>query len=188
MASILMPLSETETKHGINFDATESFFYPAPIKTGLLIPYLVRGFKNFLPEGLIFPLSRDLSLEEDKTFFGRRPTKQSIFSHYLMRGFEIFLPKDLIFRPSRDLPLEREKVFSGTFKNTPLNLLASGGVPQEHPTPSPDKEVITTRQLNNRHRKRYDRATTSKERARRRRGDPGSGIQKPYRKDGALSQ
>ena len=29
----------------------------------LLIPYLVKGFENFLPEGLIFPLSRDLPLE-----------------------------------------------------------------------------------------------------------------------------
>ena len=88
----MMPLSETETKHGINFDATERFFYPTPIKTGLLIPYLVRDFKNFLLEGLIFPLSRDLPIEEDKTIFGRRPTKRSIFSHYLMRDFEIFLP------------------------------------------------------------------------------------------------
>ena len=58
-----MPLSETETKYGINFDAAENFFYPAPIKTGLLIPYLVRGFKNFLPEGLIFRPSHDLPLE-----------------------------------------------------------------------------------------------------------------------------
>ena len=140
-----MPLSGAETKHGINFDATENFFYPAPIKTGLLIPYLVRGFKNFLPEGLIFPLSRDLPLEEDKTIFGRRPTKQSIFSHYLMRGFEIFLPKDLIFRPSRDLPLEG--IFIRTHKNGPSHS-------------SLYEEVISTRQLNSRHRKRYDLAIT----------------------------
>ena len=37
----------------------------APIKTGLLIPYLVRGSTNFLPEDLIFPPSRDLPLEGD---------------------------------------------------------------------------------------------------------------------------
>ena len=48
----------------------------------------------------------------------------------------------LIFPLSRDLPLEREKDFSGTPKNIPLNLLASGGVPQEHPIPSPEKEVM----------------------------------------------
>ena len=35
----------------------------APIKTGLLIPYLVRGSADFPPEDLIFPLSRDLPLE-----------------------------------------------------------------------------------------------------------------------------
>ena len=34
----------------------------------LLIPYLVRGFEKFLPEGLIFPLSRDLPLEREKVF------------------------------------------------------------------------------------------------------------------------
>ena len=39
------------------------FFSEAPINMTLLIPYLVRGFENFLPEGLIFPLSRDLPLE-----------------------------------------------------------------------------------------------------------------------------
>ncbi len=39
------------------------FFSEAPIKTALLIPYLVKGFEKFLPEGLIFPLSRDLPLE-----------------------------------------------------------------------------------------------------------------------------
>jgi hypothetical protein len=67
------------------------FFSEAPIKMALIIPYLVRGFENFLPEGLIFPLSRDL-------------------------------------------PLEGE-IFSGkTPKNTLLNLLTSGGVPQEHLT------------------------------------------------------
>ena len=35
----------------------------APIKTGLFIPYLVKGTENFLPEGLIFRSSRDLPLE-----------------------------------------------------------------------------------------------------------------------------
>ena len=118
------------------------------------------------------------------------------------------LLQGLIFRLSRDLPLEGEiflcsthkigpsqsslsegiyrnrpitKNFPGTLKKALSNGLTSGGVSQEHPIPSPDKEVITSRQLNNRHRKRYDRAMTSKERARRRRGGPGAGTQKPYR-------
>ena len=123
------------------------------------------------------------------------------------------LLRGLIFRLSRDLPLEgifisthkigpsQSSLSEGIYRNRPItnnfpgtlkkalsNGLTSGGVSQEHPIPSLDKEVITTRQLNNRHRKRYDRAMTSKERARRRRGGPGAGIQKPYRKDGALSQ
>ena len=81
VASIMMPCSEVESGSGINFDATKEispdpyifrlpmtyriskFFSEAPIKTALLIPYLVRGFENILPEGLIFPLSRDLPLE-----------------------------------------------------------------------------------------------------------------------------
>ena len=84
LASILMPCSEVESGYGINFDATKEnfprslyflpshdlplernfkFFSEAPIKMALLIPYLVKGFGNFLPEGLIFPLSRDLPLE-----------------------------------------------------------------------------------------------------------------------------
>ena len=91
LASILMPCSEVESGYGINFDATKenfpwslyfspshdlplerdfNFFSEAPIKMALLIPYLVRGFENFLPEGLIFPLSRDLPLEGEK-FFGK---------------------------------------------------------------------------------------------------------------------
>ena len=81
-----MLLSEAETKHGINFDATENFFYPAPIKTGLLIPYLVRGFEKNLPEGLIFSLSRDLPLEEDKTIFGSMPYKTEHFFPLLNEG------------------------------------------------------------------------------------------------------
>ena len=99
-----------------------------------------------------------------------------------------FFLQALIIWSSRDLPLEREKIFSGTPKNTHLNLLASKGVPQEHPIPSPEKEVISDRQLNSCHRKRYDCATISKERARQRRGGPGAGTQKPYRKDSANIQ
>ena len=98
-------------------------------------------------------------------------------------------PRSLYFLPSHDLPLERDfkilfgsthkiglsqsslsegiyrnrpitKNFPGTLKKALSNGLTSGGVPQEHPIPSPDKEVITTRQLNNRHRNRYDLAIT----------------------------
>ena len=38
-------------------------FSGVPIKIGFLIPYLVKGFANFLPEALILRLSRDLPLE-----------------------------------------------------------------------------------------------------------------------------
>ena len=40
----------------------------------LLIPYLVKGFEDFLPEGLIFPLSRDLPLEGE--IFPATPVKR----------------------------------------------------------------------------------------------------------------
>ena len=84
VASILMPPPKAKSDYGINFDATEKFFSEAlyfsrfhdlPLegnfkkifgsthKTGLLIPYFVKGFDIFLPEDLIFPLSRDLPLE-----------------------------------------------------------------------------------------------------------------------------
>ena len=161
-----MPLSEAGSGYGINFDATK---------------------ENF-PRSLYFSPSHDLPLEGNfKILFGsthKNGPANSLLSEGLRKNFS----GGLIFHRSRELPLEREKVFSGTPKNTHLNLLASEGVPQEHPIPSPEKEVISNRQLNNRHRKRYDRATTSKERARRRRGDPGAGTQKPYREDGALFQ
>lgn len=51
-----------------------------------------------------------------------------------------------------------QKNFPGTLKKALSNGLTSGGVPQEYPIPSPDKEVITIQQLNSRHRNRYDRA------------------------------
>ena len=84
MASFLMPSPKAKPDYGINFDAIEKFFSEtlyfsrfhdlppegafikfsrAPIKTGLLIPYLVKGTEYFLPDGLIFRSSRDLPLE-----------------------------------------------------------------------------------------------------------------------------
>ena len=84
VASILMPPPKAKSDYGINFDATEKFFSEtlyfsrshdlppdgafkkfsgAPIKAGLLIPYLVKGTENFLPDDLIFRSSRDLPLE-----------------------------------------------------------------------------------------------------------------------------
>ena len=79
----MMPCSEVESGSGINFDATKEispdpyifrlpmtyriskFFSEAPIKTALLIPYLVRGFENILPEGLIFRFPVIYPLRED---------------------------------------------------------------------------------------------------------------------------
>ena len=49
----------------------------------LLIPYLVRGFENFLPEGLIFPLSRDLPLEGEN--FPAAPVKTVLLIPKLVR-------------------------------------------------------------------------------------------------------
>ena len=84
VASFLMPSPKAKSDYGINFDAIEKFFSEAlyfsrshdlppegafkkfsraPIKTSLLIPYLVKGTENFLPEGLIFWPFRDLPLE-----------------------------------------------------------------------------------------------------------------------------
>lgn len=203
-----MPPSKGKSGCGIKIDATGKFFsvrlnfsgFPwstpwggfqkiskAQLKTALLIPYLVKGTENFLPEGLIFWSSRDLPLEG--RIFPVIPVKTVLPIPKLVRGFKKtsaqlnfspfswpttwgtnfsgdthkidsshsslsegiywkmaitrkFFLQALIFHRSRDLPLERERVFSGTPKNTHLNLLASEGVPQEHPFPSPEKEVI----------------------------------------------
>ena len=98
-----MPCSEVEWGSGINFDATKEispdpyifrlpmtyriskFFSEAPIKTALLIPYLVRGFENILPEGLISRLSRDLPLEGQ--IFPATPIKPTLPTHPLVRGY-----------------------------------------------------------------------------------------------------
>ena len=185
VASFLMPSPKAKSDYGINFDAIEKFFSEAlyfsrshdlppegafkkfsraPIKTSLLIPYLVKGTENFLPDGLIFRSFRDLPLE-GRVFSGdthKTDPSHSSLSEGIYRKMAItrkYFLQALIFHRSRDLPLEREKVFSGTPKNTHLKLLASEGVPQEHPIPSLEKEVISNRQLNNRHRNRYDLAT-----------------------------
>ena len=81
------------------------FFSEAPIKTALLIPYLVRGFENFLPEGLILPLSRDLPLEGEK--FPATPVKMTSPIPKLVRR---------IFRMAK----HKEK-FCGVPANTPQN-------------------------------------------------------------------
>ena len=58
----------------------------APIKTGLFIPYLVKGTENFLPEGLIFRSSRDLPLEG--RFFPVVPVKTVLPIPKLVRGLK----------------------------------------------------------------------------------------------------
>ena len=123
-----MPCSEVESGSGINFDATKEispdpyifrlpmtyriskFFSEAPIKTALLIPYLVRGFENILPEGLIFPLSRDLPLEG--RIFPVIPVKTVLPIPKLVRGLKKTL-QGLISRLSRDLSLEGQ-IFPAT--------------------------------------------------------------------------
>ena len=104
--------------------------------------------------------------------------RQKIFSRGLIfrlfrclpsEGINIF-SSDLIFGLSRDLPLEGRKVSKGHGerifrqdpKNAPLSFLTLWG--------------YVPGQLNSRYRDRYDCATTAKERARQRRGDPGAGI------------
>ena len=70
MASFLTPLKKISPDPYIfrlpmtyHLRGISKFFSEAPIKTALLIPYLVRGFEKTFSEGLIFPLSRDLPLE-----------------------------------------------------------------------------------------------------------------------------
>ena len=154
--------------------------------------------KNISPWSLYFPLSHDLPLEGDfKILFGNTH-KHDPANSLLSEGFRKFSSGRLNFSafpwstpwgrnyfsaaPIKSAPPNHplvkgnietgrsQKIFPGTPIKALSNCLTSGGVPQEHPIPSPDKEVITSRQLNNRHRKRYDRAMTSKERARRRCG------------------
>ena len=97
-----------------------------------------------LLQGLIFRLSRDLPLEGEFFLCGTHKIgpSQSSLSEGIYRN-----------RPIK-------KIFPGTLKKALSNGLTSGGGSQEHPIPSPDKEVITNRQLNNRHRNRYDLAIT----------------------------
>ena len=163
MASILTPLKKIFPDPYIfllpmtyHLRGISKFFSEAPIKTALLIPYLVRGFEIFLPEGLIFPLSRDLPLEGEN--FPGNTRKNGASHSWVSERTRKKTSARLIFSPFSWPTTWGRKIFRQGFQNTPLNLLASGGVPQEHPIPSPDKEVITTRQLNNRHRNRYDRA------------------------------
>ena len=139
-----MPLSETGSGYGINFGVIEKFF----------------------AESLYFSPSHDLPLEGDFKNYSESTHKNSCSHSLLSEGIyrkmaitRKFYLQALIFHRSRDLPLEREKVFSGTLKIALSNGLTSGGVSQVHPTPSQEKELITTRQLNNRHRNRYDLAT-----------------------------
>ena len=110
MASILTPLKKISPDPYIfllpmtyHLRGISKFFSEAPIKTALLIPYLVRGFENFLPEGLILPLSRDLPLEGEK--FPATPVKMTSPIPKLVRR---------IFRMAK----HKEK-FCGVPANTP---------------------------------------------------------------------
>ena len=87
----------------------------APIKTGLLIPYLVKGTENFLPEGLIFPLSRDLPLEG--RLFPVAPVKTVLPIPKLVRELKKLL-QGLISRLSRALPLEGQIIPATPIKST----------------------------------------------------------------------
>ena len=93
MASILMPLKKISPDPYIfclpmtyHLRGISKFFSEAPIKMALLIPYLVRGFEKFLPEGLIFPLSRDLPLEGE--IFPATPVKTVLPIPKLVRGLK----------------------------------------------------------------------------------------------------
>ena len=120
MASILTPPPKAESDYGINFYAIEKFFsetiyfsrfHDLPLegnfkkifgsthKTGLLIPYFVKGFDIFLPEDLIFPLSRDLPLEGEN-FPSAAPIKSTFPTHPLVRGYIEKLRSQENFSPS----------------------------------------------------------------------------------------
>lgn len=58
----------------------------AHIKTGLPIPYLVKGTANFLPDDLIFRSSRDLPLEGQ--IFPVTPVKTVLPIPKLVRGLK----------------------------------------------------------------------------------------------------
>lgn len=140
-----MPPPKVKPDYGINFDATEKFFLrsliffafswsttwggfqkisEAPIKTGLFIPYLVKGTENFLPEGLIFRSSRDLPLEG--RFFPVVPVKTVLPIPKLVRGLKKLL-QGLISCLSRDLPLEGQIFPATPIKSTlPTHPLVRG--------------------------------------------------------------
>ena len=130
MASILTPLKKISPDPYIfhlpmtyHLRGISKFFSEAPIKTALLIPYLVRGARKKFSEGLIFRLSRDLPLEGEIFLCGTHKIgpSQSSLSEGIYWNLpitrKIFL-RDLIFCLSRDLPLEGEKFF-GKASKTP---------------------------------------------------------------------
>lgn len=107
--------------------------------------------------------------------------------------------RGLIFRPSRCLPSEGNKYFFERLNFRPFSWSTTWGEnffeitslnwfprrewvreelrqkPKKAP-PIPRLMKIVPRQLNSRYRDRYDCAMNSKERAWRRRGDPGAGV------------
>ena len=93
MASILTPLKIIFPDPYIfrlpmtyHLRGISKIFSEAPINMAPLIPYLVRGFENFLSEGLIFPLSRDLPLEGE--IFPATPVKTVLPIPKLVRGLK----------------------------------------------------------------------------------------------------
>lgn len=151
VASKLMPQKSFSPKPYIFrflviYHLREEFFPVTPVKTVLPIPKLVRGLKktsarlNFSP--FSWPTTWGTNFSGDTHKIDPSHSSLSEGIYWKMAITRKFFLQALIFHRSRDLPLERERVFSGTPKNTHLNLLASEGVPQEHPIPSPEKEVM----------------------------------------------
>ena len=149
MASILTPLKKISPDPYIfllpmtyHLRGISKFFSEAPIKTALLIPYLVRGFENFLPEGLILPLSRDLPLEGEK--FPATPVKMtSPIPKLVRRIFRMAKHKEKFCGVPANTPPKNgstlskysegiyrdqpiKKKFPETLKNGPSNGLTSG--------------------------------------------------------------
>ena len=93
MASFLTPQKSFSSEalyfsrfHDLPLEGNFKKIFGSTHKTGLLIPYFVKGFDIFLPEDLIFPLSRDLPLEGEN-FPSAAPIKSTLPTHPLVRGY-----------------------------------------------------------------------------------------------------
>ena len=163
-----MPPPKAESDYSINFDAIEKCFLRSLIFFAFSRPTTWRGFQKvfesthknrpsysllserhwkFSPGRLnfsVFPWPTTWGTNFSGDTHKIDPSHSSLSEGIYRKTATTrkYFLQALIIHRSRDLPLEREKVFSGTPKNIPLNLLASGGVPQEHSFPSHTKEVM----------------------------------------------